>query len=528
MSDQIEIAQLEAPPQVRMPRRSWRDVPRLSVHPLLRNVGLTGFASLATSLAAMIVISLIGRTVGPVLLGEYLLVRRMASWLQAVVVLPSGIALPRYVAASVDDPASQQTYFLGAVVTACGLALGLTAILVLWKNSMSQLIFGSAQLAPLALPLGLLLLGLAAHGAAFGFYQGILSMGRACSAQLFNLAIFPALAVVIFARERSIPLIVGATGVAMTVCAFVFSVPVLRGVRLADVARRAGHHVSELLSFGLSRTWGDFGLQALLSLPAVIAAHYVPMRSVSYLLLGGSLLALVAAATLPLGIILLSQVTRALAQQRAELRAQLAHFVDALIEASAFVSLQMLVFADTIIRIWVGPDFAPATGVVRLLLLAVPFYFVYAGLRSVVDAAAVKAHNTRNILISLAVFLASVAAVTFGVSRDSLLEGLAVSVVVAMAVLSWLTLRTMRELFELRVRWSQLVLSTGVAAILGAGSFVLHDVFHFQPNAGILFVYEMVVSGVYFTWLWLVGSPWLCFLIHTMFSFPLPRPQSAE
>jgi O-antigen/teichoic acid export membrane protein len=529
MPDQIEIARLEAPVGGSVRRRSWRDVSRLAVHPLLRNVGLTGFASLVTSLAAVAVISLIGRTAGPVLLGEYLLVRRMASWLQAVVVLPSGIALPRYVAASVDDSAARQTYFLGAVVTSCGLAMLLTAILVLWKVPVGRLIFGSAELAPLTLPLGLLLLGLAAHGAAFGFYQGTLSMGRACTMQVFNLAVFPLLVVVFLARDRSISLIIGATGIAMTVCALVFSIPILGTMEWASVAPRALKHVSELLWFGLSRAWGDFGLQALLGLPAVIAAHYVPMRSVGYLLLGGSLLTLVSAATLPLGIILLSHVTRALAQRRAsDLRGPLTHFVDGLMESSFFVSLQMLVFADVIIRIWVGPDFAPATGIVRLLILAVPFYFVYGGLRSVVDAAAVKAHNTRNILISLAVFLAAVAAIRIGPFHDKLLEGLAVSVVVAMAVLCGLTLRTMKELIELRVSWSQFLMSAGLAGILAAASFLLHNVFRFQPNLAILTLYELGVSGAYFIALWLFGSPWLRFSLQALISFESSRPQPAR
>ncbi|HEX4076398.1 MAG TPA: hypothetical protein VHX49_13440 [Candidatus Acidoferrales bacterium] len=521
MPKSIELAQLEVTPEASVRRRSWRDLSQLSVHPLLRNVGITGFTSVVTSMAAMVVISLVGRILGPILLGEYLLVRRIASWLQAVVVLPSGIALPRYVAASVDEPASsRQAYFLGAVVTACGLALLLVAALVVWKGAVSRVIFGSADLAPLALPLGLLLLGLAAHGAAFGFYQGTLTMGRACSAQLFNLAIIPVLAVVVFSHERSIPRIIAATGTSMLICSFLFSVPILRGAHMTQLARRTLQHVPELLSFGLSRTWGDFGLQALLSLPAVIAAHYLPMRSVSFLLLGGSFLAVVAAATLPLGIILLSQVTRSLARDRpTQIRGQLAHFVDALIESSAFISLQMLVFAGVAVRLWVGPSFAGATRIVQLLILAVPFYFVYGGLRSVVDAAAVKAHNTRNIVIALVAFLAAIAVARFGVSRHYLLEGLALSVVAAMAVLCGLTLRTIRHLFELRVRWGRLLPGTGVAIVLGACSFVLVYTFHFQPNLVVLLLYEAAVSGIYFATLWFLGSTWLRFVMGMMFSF---------
>jgi O-antigen/teichoic acid export membrane protein len=530
MPDPTEIVQLEERPEVCVPERWPHDVRRFSVHPLLRNIGLTGITSVVTSLAAMIVISLVGRILGPVLLGEYLLVRRIASWLQAVVVLPSGIALPRYVAANADSPMStRQNYFLGAIVTACGLALLLIAILVAGKTDVSRVIFGTGELAPLALPLGLLLLGLAAHGAAFGYYQGMLSMGRACSAQLFNLAIIPVLAVVLLSHTRSISRIIEATGLSMLGCAFLFSVPILRGMRLAGVARRTLQHVPELLSFGLSRTWGDFGLQALLSLPAVIAAHYLPMRSVGFLLLGGSFLALVAAATLPLGIILLSQVTRSLAQQgTAQLRSQLVHFVDGLIESSVFVSLQLLVFAGVIIRLWVGPNFADATRVVELLILAVPFYFVYGGLRSVVDAAAIKAHNTRNVLISLAVFVSAVGAARFGFARNHLLEELALTVVIAMAVLCWLTLRTTRRLFKIRARWTRLLPGTGVAVILGACSVVLRAGLHFEPSFAVLFFYELAVSGVYFAGLWLLGSPWLHFLVQTMFSFQSSRPRSAS
>jgi len=530
MPDRLEVAPVEAPPEARGAEPSSRHAHRLSVHPLLRNIGLTGVTSVVTSVAAMIVISLVGRILGPVLLGEYLLVRRIASWLQAVVVLPSGIALPRYVAASVNKPAStRQTYFLGAIVTACGLALLLTAILVPWKDAVSRVIFGSAEMAPLALPLGLLLVGLAAHGAAFGYYQGTLSMGRACTAQLLNLAIIPVLAVVLLSHEHSIPRIIEATGISMLGCAFLFSAPILRGMVLAGAARRTLEHVPELLSFGLSRTWGDFGLQALLSLPAVIATHYLPMKSVSYLLLGGSFLALVAAATLPLGIILLSQVTRSLAQQSAaQLTNRLAHFVDGLIESSIFVALQMLVFAGVIVRLWVGPSFADATRVVQLLILAVPFYFVYGGLRSVVDAAAIKAYNTRNILISLTVFAAAVGIVRFGIARDHLLEGLAFTVVIAMAVLCWLTLRTTRRLFALRLRWTNVLLGVGVAVILGVCSVVLRGAFHFEPGFVMLFFYQVTLAGMYFGTLWLLGSPWLRFVIRTMFSIQPSGLRSAD
>jgi O-antigen/teichoic acid export membrane protein len=531
MLNEIDIAKLPAPAELRSREVPLRGLPRrVSLNPLVRNVGLTGLTSLLTAVAAMVVISLVGRLLGPALLGEYLLLRRMASWLQAAVVLPSGIALPRYVAACVNEPhAAKQGYFLAASVAGSALAIVLMILFSLRKDITSRLIFGSAQMASLAPPLGLLLLGLAAHAAAFGFYQGMLSMGRACLLQFCNLVMIPILAIALLFKKHSIPLIIDATGLSMLLCTLLFSFSILHGSRLADLTRRAAKGVSELLSFGLSRTWGDFGLQALLSLPAVIAAHYLPMTSVSFLLLGGSFLALVAAATLPLGIILLSQVTRALAQDRKDqLKKHLAHFIDALIESSALVSLQMLIFADAIIVIWVGPNFTAATRIVQILILAVPFYFVYGGLRSVLDAAARKAHNTRNILISLGVFLVATLVVTFGLARDFLLQGLAASVVVAMAVQACLTLRSIRQLFGLRVGWRRLFPGIVLAAALGACSLWLRGVAAFRPTVISLFLYELVIAGVYFSVLWVLGTPWLRFLASSMFRLRSAESQPAQ
>src|SRR5262245_44677736 len=104
-------------------------VRRNTVHPALRDFALTGTATALTALAAMLVISILGKTIGPIFLGEYLLVRRMASWIQGGVQLPSGVALPRFVAFSVNEPGVvRQTYFLAALLTSCVITLLLSAI----------------------------------------------------------------------------------------------------------------------------------------------------------------------------------------------------------------------------------------------------------------------------------------------------------------------------------------------------------------------------------------------------------------
>jgi len=499
--------------------RAFSSSLHFALHPALRDFVLTGAASFLVAVAAMVVISILGKAVGPVLLGEYLLIRRMASWFQAGVQLPSGVALPRFVAFHIDEPSvTKQTYFLAALLASCLIALFLSAVLMFWRNALSQLFFGSAQLDHLVLPLCLLLLGLALNGVVFGYYQGTLAMGRASALQLCNLVIVPVFATVLLRSRYSIPLIINTVGISMVVFACLFSLPIIHRWELAITAKQLKKQSSELLSYGCARIFGDVGLQAMLSLPAVVAAHYFPIGSVSFLLLGGSFLGVVGAASLPLGIILLTRVSRSVAQMRtAQLQLRVTHFVSALIELSAFICVQMIVFSDVIVRTWVGPSFLGGIRIIQIVILAVPFYFIYAGLRSVIDAAAVRAYNTRNIVMSVVVFLLSIALIKINVSPDHLLEGLAASGVVGLAVLAFCTLRTVRHLIHVDLEWIRVLPGLGLAAFLGAFSFFLREWSHYELGLAALLLYELLVAGLYFIIMWILHSSWVHFLVNSMF-----------
>jgi O-antigen/teichoic acid export membrane protein len=492
---------------------------RFALHPAFRDFAVTGATSFLVGVAAMVVVSILGKAAGPVLLGEYLLVRRMASWFQAGVQLPSGVALPRFVAFNMDESVViRQAYFVGALLTSCLVALLLAIILLFWRNALSHLFFGSAQLDRLILPLCLLLLGLAIHCVVFGYYQGTLSMVWASALQLCNFVLVPVCSTLFLKSRHSIPLIVNTMGILMCVCSCLFAWPLARQWELGGTLTQLKRQSLELLSYGGARIFGDIGLQAMLSLPAVVAAHYFPIASVSFLLLGGSFLTVVGAASQPLATILLSRVSRSIAQLRThQLRIHVTHFVNALIEFSIFVCLQMVVFSDVLVRAWVGPSFLRGIRIIQITILAVPFYFVYAGLRSVIDAAAVKAYNTRNIVISGGVFLLSIPLIKLCIPPGYLLDGLAVSGVLGLAVLTACTLRTIHQLIRIDLEWIRILPGLFVAAIFGALSLSFHRWNHYESGLAVLSLYELFLVGLYLLMMWTLRSPWVRFFLSTMF-----------
>jgi O-antigen/teichoic acid export membrane protein len=524
-SDKLVAVQSEAPVSMIDPKDMAPSVRRFALHPALRDFGLTGAASFLTAIAAMVVIALLGRTLGAALLGEYLLIRRMASWLQAGVQLPSGVALPRYVAFSIDEPHSiKQAYFLSALLTGSGIALAISAILITWKGFLSHLFFGSAQLDHLVLPLSLLLIGLGAYGATFGYYQGALAMGRACALQLVNLVAVPIIAVLLLQQRHSIPLIVNVMALSMIGATATFSLPIIRRSEFRVSLEKFRKQTFELLSYGFARLSGDFSLQALLSLPAVIAAHYLPMSSVTFLLFGGSFLTAVAAANQPLAIILLARVSKSIAQNRiSQLQMHLSYLVSALIESSFFACLQLIVFTDVIISAWVGPSYLAGLQVIRIVIIAVPFYSIHAGLRAAIDAAAVKAYNTRNALISLGTFLVLAVLSAIVLPHEHLLEGLAGSSVIGLLVLAACGFETLRRLTQINLNWAQIVLSLGVATILGMLSYFMHHSLHYRPGLIGLGVFEMMLSALYLVVLHVLGCRWIGFIFETIFQKISPQ-----
>lgn len=491
---------------------------RVSLHPLFLDLGLTGFASAAILITSLVIVSVFGKWLGALALAEYLLIRRMYSWLQSVTLLGIDSALPRYVAMTdATQPRERDGFLLAGTLWGGVVVLLAFAILNGAGSSFSQLIFGHAGLRSLVLALSLFLAGGDAHGIVYGYYRGQLAMKRANALQLINLVIVPLGCVVALARFHSTALIVDVMGALMIFFSFLFAIPLVPQM-IAAGRRNLRRPSRKLLEYGVPRLPSIFGLGAVLALGPVVASQKISLARVTPLLLGTSMLMGIAASAEPLGQILLSKVSMFVSQDRTvELKTHLAYLQEAVIASYVFVCLQLVVFADVVLRAWVGSKLTGGVDVVRVILLAIPFYLVFSALRSVIDAKSVTPYNAFNVLIASAAFLIFLGAAVLFSPQDTLLSSIALATVTAIAVLALLTMRTMRKLFELEVNWKRsvaaILLSIALAGVSYGIRLMIGPALNFASACGVAFV-----VGAMFLWLLKrAGSPWLPFFWNLAF-----------
>lgn len=481
----------------------------------LHDVALTMGAEVATMVSSLLLTALLGRWMGARQLSEYLLLRRVLSWSVAAILLGLATGLPRYVAYSAGSTERKEpVYFLAALVCMIPTASVVGAVMIFNRVAFARWFFGEAQESGMVIALALLLIGFSIHNAVYGYYRGQLDMARANLLEVANASILPLAIVTLLAHSHTVSFMMGLCGALMAFSAALFAVPVLR--LLPGVPRIAlGARCRELLWYGVPRVPGEFGAAAITALGPMLAAHYLKLARISPLLLGLNILLVIGYAAGPLGVVLLSKLGMMLSQNQQEaVQDRLRLLVACVVELSVFACFQLAVFADVVVRTWVGPGFESDMGVIRLVLLAIPPYLFFMTLRSTIDAVTVKPYNTANVMSSLAVYVGLIMAWIRFLPGRSLLFGIAVSLFTSQLLLALLTARTFRRFYGLGIPWRQLWPSFLSAFLLGCVAFVFR-LWRSAPMPAIEAAgAEIIFVAAYLGVLARLGSGWLAYAWH--------------
>ena len=368
----------------------------------------TLITELTVMAAGILVLKLAAQFLGAVGFGEYTLTRRAVSLLYLPLVLGLGIAAPRYIAiarAGAMPGYSPRSFAIATLTAGLVPALIVIVIMNLSRGGASAILFGSASMSFLVPAATTALAGVTMHSMAYAVFRGRGDMNLANLLQLVNNGIVPVTAFVFVPHYA--PTVLTATGVTwmLTSTAALFGV-MTREREREIVEHPLGDHFRILLRFGIPRVPGEFALVGLFALPALIALRTQGVVAAGQFSAGMSLLSLVAGVFGPVGLVMLP---RASAQAASGDLHGLRRIVLKMLAGGIVLAIAAVAIGEILIppfvRWYFGKDFIPAIPVFRMCLLGAIPYVIYVLLRNILDALDVRAVNSRNLLITLALLL---------------------------------------------------------------------------------------------------------------------------
>ena len=365
---------------------------------------LTFFAEAVVLVSGLLVYKFAANLVGQDAFSQYALCRRTVSFILPALLMGLTVGIPRYIAfaSSNNDYQRPDNYFLSGIVVLFINVLLFMLVLNLFKRQFACLFFGSSEYHDLIFSISIMIIGLTLHAACYSYYRGNLLMIRANILQVLNTGVVP---VLVFVTHADIVRILSLTGLSWIITS-AFALALICKNLEWNKTKSLLPCAKELLSYGIQRVPGDFGMAALLSLPAILTSHTSGIRAAGYVAFGTTILNMTGSVFAPFGLVLLPKASQLIASRN---MVKLKDYILKLAGLTLLLSLVGLIvfeiFAYEIIKIYLGETFNDLVVIARIIMLGSLAYTYYVSMRSIVDAFYFKAVNTLNIIIALFIFL---------------------------------------------------------------------------------------------------------------------------
>lgn len=365
---------------------------------------ITSITEFFALLTGVLVYKLASNLTGESGFSEYALARRTISFIQPALMLGIGVGITRYIAFAVQKEAraGENSYFISGSIIIIAFTILILIILLLFKDSMSYLLFGSEDYYYLITPICIMLSGLIIHALCYAYFRGKLLMIKANILQFINLCIVP---IFCFYLSSQLTIVLYYTGIIWLATSIIFFILIISRLKInTKELKTAG---SELLYYGIQRVPGDFGIAALLALPAFFVSHITnDIIIAGYVAFGITLVNLAGSAFVPLSLILLPEASQIVAKKQfSKLKSYSKKIIMYTLIITILGVLIFIVPAGYIIHLYLGNNSPELIYICRIIIISSIGYTLYISLRSILDAFYVKAVNTLNILISLLVFI---------------------------------------------------------------------------------------------------------------------------
>jgi stage V sporulation protein B len=441
-------------------RGSWRNA-------FMQDLLLTTLTSVLTALAAVVTTRILAQGLGPEQFGAYSLARRLFATLTPVLTLSMAIAIPRYMAMARERSTSDRFFLSGLMLGLLPGALAAGAILMLFGDQLTQLVFHSNTYRLLLLATIVSTVGYLFYAMLYGFYRGQSQMRQANLWQIFALGIGPLVAAALLSGMRRADLIMALSAIPMFLAAIPIAVHAAQALSRSGGQLRLGGPLRQMASYGLPRIPAGFALSGIFAIGPLLAPYFASLADAGYLAAGQSVQTAIQAVVIAFGLVALPKISQMVAQGRQDaVKQAVKNVIGFTLHLGLFFTLQGVLWTDELVLVLLGPQYLAAIPLMRIVLASLVPYLAYVMLRSVVDAVEDKAINTVNLFIAVAVTVL-VGAGTASLGLKTM--GLAIGMTVGQLVLGILTIYFLVR--EYQIRWQSFFSVTIV--LLNAGCFVV-------------------------------------------------------
>jgi O-antigen/teichoic acid export membrane protein len=362
-----------------------------------RNYASTFITEGVVLLSALLVYRIVAQGFGPEGFAAYALARRALTLFVPFGVLGLDVAIARFAALALARGSGTASVYVLAGLSIAAIATGVTsAVLIVLRDPLTELIFGSPVPVYLTTTLPVLLTGATLHVVSYSSLRGFGRIGRANLLMTANHGLLP-VAVVLATRE-SLPQLLTMLGIGWTLISLLslLAIPMSAG----GVRSRS----EELLGFGLRRAPGDFVQLLFFALPAILVAHVGTLQEAGVVALAISALGMVGSGITPISFVLLPLAAGMFGRSSLdELRGHVIRVARVILPLLLIGVVLIELFAEPALVLYLGPEFASGAGVLRIVMLGALPWGLYVMLKSVLDARYVAAVNARNLAISFGI-----------------------------------------------------------------------------------------------------------------------------
>ena len=323
---------------------------------------------------------LIARIHGLELLGEYLLIKRTLSAVVGILLIGMNVGLPNYLSRNLQRSFGDISFILFIIVT-----IPLTVILIIsifWfditgfysEHFWIYIIFS---------------LGISAQFITYALYRGYMNMIGANIFQLLGTAIIP---IIVFTFV--IDLYEGFSWIGSCVLIVMIFAFIIRnkGINIHEINFEQS---KKIIIYGLERIPSFVAQFILLAGIPLFLAQTVNFESVAYFISSLSLVRLSLIIVNPIGMVLLPRISNKIASGAMD---DVANFLNIFLKAGIVFSVigtaYFYINAPLILTFWLGEVSETGITILRLTILALPFY-TFSGLtRSPIDAVSEKGYNS--------------------------------------------------------------------------------------------------------------------------------------